>query len=93
VPTLGAGGVPLTGVASVTLRVKVSKPDADTELRVWTPGTALPAEPVLTVPKRGTATVDVTVPVGADGQVALQLAGGMGHLVASVIGYTVGGTT
>jgi hypothetical protein len=93
VPVLGAGGVPVTGVASVTLRVKVSKPDADAELRAWTPGTAMPAEPALAVPKRTSASVDVTVPVGADGQVALQLAGGMGHLVVSVIGYTVGGTT
>jgi hypothetical protein len=71
----------------------VSKPDADAELRAWTPGTAMPAEPALVVPKRTSASVDVTVPVGADGQVALQLAGGMGHLVVSVIGYTVGGTT
>jgi hypothetical protein len=93
VPVLGIGGVPLTGVASVTLRVTVIRPDADTELRVWTPGTVAPATAALATAKRTDATTDVTVPVGTDGLVSLELAGGMGHLTVHTIGYTVGGTT
>jgi hypothetical protein len=93
VPVLGVGGVPLTGVSSVVLRVGVAKPDADTELRVWTAGTAMPAEPVAVTTKRTDASVEVTVPVGPDGLVSLQLAGGMGHLVVDVLGYSVAATT
>ena len=33
---------------------------------------------------------DVTVPVGPEGLVSLQLAGGMGHLAVDVTGYSVG---
>jgi len=87
---LGVDGVPLTGVAAVQLRVAVSKPDARTDLRVWTAGTALPLAPVLTVEKAAKASTTVTVPVGPDGLVSLQTTGGMGHLRVDVTGYSVG---
>jgi hypothetical protein len=90
VPVLGVGGVPATGVAAVTLRVYVIKPDLPAELRVWTAGTAVPLTPRSAgVPGQQTVT-DVTVPVGPEGLVSLQLAGGMGHLAVDVTGYSVG---
>lgn len=87
---LGAAGLPPTGVSSVVLRVGVSRPDAPTQLRVWTAGTSAPLEPVLTTDTRVDAAAYVTVPVGPDGLVSLQLSGGMGHLVVDVTGYSVG---
>ncbi|MGH8894723.1 MAG: hypothetical protein ACRDWY_15685 [Actinomycetes bacterium] len=91
VPVLGVGGVPPSGVSSVVLRVAVSKPDASAELRVWTAGTAVPLEPAVLVAAKTEGSATVTVPVGIDGLVSLQLAGGMGHLVVDAIGYTSGG--
>jgi hypothetical protein len=82
--------MPATGVSSVQLRVAVSKPDAPTELRVWTPGTATPLAPAVVVDRKAEASATVTVPVGPDGRVSLQLTGGMGHLVVDATGYTVG---
>lgn len=89
----GIGGVPATGVSSVALRVKVVKPDAQTQLRVWTAGTAQPLEPTLVVERGTKGTATVTVPVGQDGLVSLQLTGGMGHLVLDATGYSVGAAT
>lgn len=90
VPILGAAGLPLTNVASVQLRVTVTKPDAPTELRVWPAGTIAPEIPQLTLEAKQAAAVDVTVPVGPEGLVSLQLASGMGHVAVDVIGYSVG---
>jgi hypothetical protein len=86
---LGATGLPATGVAAVTLRVTVTRPDAATELRVWTGGTAAPLAPALTAERKQTAASTVTVPVGPDGLVSLELRGGMGHLAVDVVGYSV----
>lgn len=88
-PVLGLGAVPAGGVAAVTLRVSVVRPDAVTGLRVWTAGTLAPLDPVLTLEKGADGTAEVVVPVGPDGLVSLQLTGGMGHLVADVTGYSV----
>jgi hypothetical protein len=93
VPVLGAGAVPATGVSSVVLRVKVIRPDAQAQLRVWTAGTAAPAEPALVVERRAKGIATVTVPVGQDGLASVVLSGGMAHLVADVTGYTVGAAT
>lgn len=90
VPVLGVGGVPLTGVSAVVLRVAVRSPDALTELRVWTAGGAVPVTPALTLEQGQKVSVLVTVPVGPDGLVSLQLSGGMGHLVVDATGYSVG---
>lgn len=93
VPVLGVGTVPLTGVAAVTVRVVLARPDAAAELRVWTGGTAMPAAPALIAERRQRMVATVTVPVATDGIVSLQVTGGMGHLVADVTGYSVGVTT
>ena len=87
---LSTDGIPVTGVASVQLQVTVVKPDARTELRVWTAGTLAPMEPLLLVDKGVEATATVTVPVGPDGLVSLALTGGMGHVALDVTGYSVG---
>jgi hypothetical protein len=83
----GQGGVPLDGVAAVVLRVRVVRPDAAFQLRVWPAGSAVPVDPVLT-DLAGKVT-EVTVPLGAGGQVSLQLTGAMAHLRADVLGYVV----
>jgi len=87
-PVLGVGAVPAAGVAAVTLRIAVSKADAPAELRVWTAGTALPAAAAAVAAKKVPATVDVAVPVGPEGLVSLQLAGGMAHVTADVVGWS-----
>lgn len=86
------GGIPLEGVASVQMRVTVTKPDAVTTLDVWTAGTEplVAPTPLLTVEKGQVGSVDVTVPVGPDGLVSLALRGGMGHVAVDTIGYSVG---
>lgn len=88
VPVLG-GEVPLTGVASVTLTVTVSKVDAPTQLRVWVAGSVEPMDPQASADKGVAAVVTVTVPVGPDGLVSLELTGGMGHVAVDVTGYSV----
>ena len=93
VPVLGVGSVPVTGVASVTVRVVVTRADAPTELRVWTAGTMPAATPSAVAGKRMPATVDVTVPVGPEGLVSLALTGGMAHVSADVVGYSVAAAT
>lgn len=82
---LGQGGVPLEGVSAVGLRVTIVRPDAAPELRVWPAGQEMPVDPVSLDPTLRVA--EVTVPLGAGGQVSLQLAGAMAHLRVDVLGY------
>ena len=85
-PVVGVGGVPAAGVSAVVLRVQLRRPDADLrELRVWPAGTAMPVEPAV-LDATGTV-AEVTVPVGAGGQVSLQLTGAMAHVRVYAIGY------
>lgn len=86
-PVLGVGGVPLTGVADVVLQVTLLRPDTPMSVWAWPTGTARPVAPVLTVGLRGTATAQVTVPVGTGGAVSLQVDGGVSHAVVDVLGY------
>ncbi len=88
VPVLGIGPVPADGVASVNLRVGLSRPDAAAELRVWTAGTAAPLVPLVVTDKGTSAVAELSVPVGPHGLVSLALTGGMGHLVVDVTGYS-----
>ncbi len=81
----GRGGVPLEGVAAVVLRLRVVRPDAAFQLRAWPAGGVLPLDPAST--DATGKVVEVTVPLGAGGQVSLQLAGAMAHLRADVLGY------
>jgi hypothetical protein len=86
VPVLGVGGVPLTGVAAVVLRVRILKPDAVPVLKAWAADGS--AAPVQAVPLDETGrTAQVLAPVGPTGAVSLQLAGAMAHLRADVLGY------
>ena len=78
-------GVPLEGVAAVVLRVRVVRPDAAFQLRVWPAGSTMPVDPAV-MDASGKVT-EVTVPLGVGGQVSLQLSGAMAHLRADVLGY------
>lgn len=84
-PVLGVGGVPVSGVAAVQLKVRLGRPDAPAELRAWPTGTPETADAVA-MDETGRVAV-VTVPVGASGQVTLALDGAMAHLRADVLGY------
>jgi hypothetical protein len=81
----GGAGVPLEGVAAVVLRVRVVRPDAAFQLRVWPAGSTMPVDPA--VMDAGGKVTEVTVPLGVGGQVSLQLSGAMAHLRADVLGY------
>ncbi len=81
----GQAGVPLEGVAAVVLRVRVVRPDAAFQLRVWPAGSTMPVDPAV-MDASGKVT-EVTVPLGVGGQVSLQLSGAMAHLRADVLGY------
>ena len=81
----GQGGVPAVSTAAVVLRVRVVRPDAPFQLRVWPAGGAVPVEP-LSLDASGKV-AEVTVPLGAGGQVSLALSGAMAHLRADVLGY------
>ena len=81
----GQAGVPLEGVAAVVLRVRVVRPDAAFQLRVWPAGSTMPVDPAV-MDASGKVT-EVTVPLGVGGQVSLQLSGAMAHLRADVPGY------
>jgi hypothetical protein len=81
----GRGGVPPEGAAAVVLRVRVVRPDAAFQLRVWPAGSVMPVDPAV-MDASGKVT-EVTVPLGTGGQVSLQLTGAMAHLRADVLGY------
>jgi hypothetical protein len=81
----GQAGVPLEGVAALVLRVRVVRPDAAFQLRVWPAGSTMPVDPA--VMDAGGKVTEVTVPLGVGGQVSLQLSGAMAHLRADVLGY------
>jgi hypothetical protein len=83
---LGHGVVPMTGVASVVLRVGLVSPDSTTSLKVWsaggpTPSTSVPA------PVSGQTTALITVPVSSNGMISLQHAAGMSQVTVDVVGY------
>lgn len=88
-PVAGLGAVPLTGASAVTLSVRVKAADAPTELRVWQAGTEAPVAPALLADKGEPGAATVTVPVGVEGLVSLQLAGGMAHIAVDVVGVAV----
>lgn len=88
VPVRASGVVP-PEAAAVTLRVTATKIDAPAELRVWTAGTLPPSEAQASGARKAKAVAEVTVPVGPDGLVSLQLAGGMAHVTAEVVGWSV----
>jgi hypothetical protein len=85
-PVLGRGGVPVTGVAAVVLRVGLLQADASTTLSVWPTGSVMPADPIAAA-NPGQAAALVTVPVGTNGMVSLQHSAGMSQLTADVVGY------
>ena len=62
----GFAGVPLEGVAAVVLRVRVVRPDAAFQLRVWPAGSTMPVDPAV-MDASGKVT-EVTVPLGVSGR-------------------------
>lgn len=85
-PIIGQGGVP-TGATAVVLNVTATGTAGDGYVTVFPSGQALPNASSLNVERRDQTMPNlVTVPVGADGAVALYASVGM-HLIADVQGY------
>lgn len=87
----GRGGVPLTGVAAVTMNVVITDADAAGFVTLWPSGQARPLAAHLNAEGAGSTAANlVTVPLGADGKVNLFTQNG-GHLIADVSGWVPSG--
>lgn len=87
IPVLGRAGLPTSGVGAVVLNVAAVNSTADTHLRAWPAGAAMPGTSVLnTDPYRTQATM-VTTAVGGEGKISLYNAQGLTHYVVDVLGY------
>lgn len=84
----GAGGVPATGVESVTLNVTAVAPTAGGHVTVHPSGSSRPASSNLNLAPGVTTPAQVVVRVGADGAVVLWNAAGSVDLLADVTGWT-----
>jgi hypothetical protein len=89
----GRGGVPPAGVAAVALNLTATNPTADSHLRVFPGGSALPASsnlnfrPGQSVPNR------VIVPVSASGQIGIFNAAGRVDVIVDVNGWFTDSTS
>jgi uncharacterized protein YvpB len=83
----GAGGVPLTGVSSVTLNVAVTNTTSTSFLTVYPTGSPLPTAANLNWIARQTVPNLVTVPVGSGGKISLYNGFGSADLVIDVQGW------
>jgi len=87
----GRAGVPLTGVAAVTMNVVIADADAAGFVTLWPSGQARPLAANLNAEGPGSTVANlVTVPLGPDGKVNLFTQNG-GHLIADVSGWIPSG--
>jgi hypothetical protein len=87
VRTAGAGGIPASGVAAVTLNVTATDAASAGFVTAWPSGTKRPNASSLNLNERGeTAPNLVTVPIGQDGNVSIYTSASV-HLLADVVGY------
>ncbi len=75
------------GAQAAVLNVTVTGATEDTHLSVWPSGQARPTTSNVNVRAGGTSSNTVTVPVGADGKVSVQLNSGQAHVVVDFVGY------
>jgi hypothetical protein len=87
----GVGPVPAKGVSAVVLNLVATEAAGPGFVTVWPSGTPRPLASAVNVVSAGsTASNQVTVPLGADGDVSIFTQSGS-HLVADVAGYYVAG--
>ncbi|MFJ4775337.1 PKD domain-containing protein [Streptomyces sp. NPDC088762] len=75
------------GMAAAVLNVTVTGATEDTHLTVWPSGQPRPTTSNVNVRAGGTSSNTVTVPVGADRQMAVQLNAGQAELIVDFVGY------
>ncbi|MFM2077646.1 MAG: hypothetical protein RJA49_1536, partial [Actinomycetota bacterium] len=83
----GVGGVPLTGVTSVTLNVSAVGGTDTSHFTVWPTGAARPDVANVSVPVRGPSSTLVTVNPGKAGRVNVMNDLGSAHCTVDVVGY------
>ncbi len=92
VKVTGQGGVPATGVAAVSVQVTAMASNANSSVRIWSPGQSR-SEVVAKVPMNMDATGSAIVPVASDGTIALATSTGATDLAVDVVGYYAPGDT
>ena len=83
----GAAGVPASGVSAVVLNLTAVTTTSQGYFTMYPNGVARPTASSINFPKGWTGANMVTVPVGADGKVALYNYGGAAHAVVDVLGW------
>ena len=83
----GVGGIPATGVTSVTLNVTALGGSEVSHLTVWPLGAARPEVANVAVPKGGATSSLVTVNPGKGGRVQVMNDLGNAHCTVDVVGY------
>jgi hypothetical protein len=89
---LGAGGMPLSGVASVSLNVTVTNPTATSYLTVFPSTADRPVASNLNFSAGQTVPNMVTVGVGADGSIAAYNESGTVDLIIDLVGWVASPT-
>jgi hypothetical protein len=92
VKVTGQGGVPATGVAAVQVQVAGLGSNANTSLRIWSPGQSK-SQVVVKEPMNMDATGTAIVPVASDGTIALANSYGATDVTVDVTGYYPAGDT
>ena len=83
----GAAGVPASGVSAVVVNLTAVTTTSQGYFTMYPNGVARPTASSINFPKGWTGANMVTVPVGADGKVALYNYGGPAHAVLDVLGW------
>jgi hypothetical protein len=83
----GVAGIPASGVSAVVLNLTAVNTATAGYFTVYPNGVARPTASSINFPKGWTGANMVTVPVGADGKVALYDNGGAAHAVVDVLGW------
>ena len=83
----GAAGVPASGVSAVVLNLTAVATTSRGYFTLYPNGVARPTASSINFPKGWTGANMVTVPVGADGKVALYNYGAAAHAVIDVLGW------
>lgn len=83
----GAGGVPASGASAVVLNLTAVDTTSEGYLTLYPNGVSRPTASSINFPRGWTGANMVTVPLGADGKVALYNYGGAAHAVVDVLGW------
>lgn len=87
IKVVGAGGVPATGVSAVVVNLTAVAPTTGSYLTVYPNGTARPTVSSLNFAARANRANLATVPVGADGRIAVYNEHGSTHVLVDVVGF------